>query len=172
MAFILLAGFWESLGGLPSAIAILASAGAGAYLAWRYHRHVSALRATLDFVTATEVASSEWKAAQLLFRRLFPGDANPRPDYSGQIVPTMEGEVTVEAKDVVTISIYLGHFEFVAAAINHDAMDEDLYKAWNKTVVINTWSRAERYVMARREKTGQESLYQDFQKLAEKWMQE
>ena len=83
----------------------------------------------------------------------------------GQIKPNKG----ITPEDVVTLSIYLGHFDFVASAIRHDAMDENLYKAWNKTVVIKTWNVAERYINARREKTGQTSLYEHSEHLAQEW---
>ena len=158
----------ESLGGLTSPIAILLASGIGAILAWAYHRHVSALKSTLDFVIATEVASTEWKQAQSLFARLFPKDANPRPAYAGEIPAKTAGN-GITAEEVAMLSIYLGHFEFVAAAIKMGSMNEKLYKNWNRTVVISTWHHAQRYIEARREKTGQETLYIEFGKLAEKW---
>ena len=119
-------------------------------------------------MTATEVASSEWVKARSLFRKLFPDDVKPRPDYSGQITVTDLGEGHYD-DDIVLVSIYLGHFEFVASAIKHGAIQEDLYKAWNKSAMILTWTAAERYVKARREKNDQPTLYLEFEKLANKW---
>ncbi len=158
----------DSVGWLTSPVAILLASGIGALLAYFYHRHVSALKSTIDFVAATEVASSEWKNAQKLFARLFPKDANPRPDHGGEI-QAGNGDDEPTAEDVAMLSMFLDHFEFVAAAIHNGSMSEKLYKQWSYSRVVNSWRNAERYIEARREKTGQTTLYSEFQKLAEKW---
>lgn len=133
-----------------------------------YQRHVSALKATLDFAIATEVQSTEWKRAQSLFAKLFPKDANPRPDYGGELRSGVGGDGVTE-EEVAMLSIYLGHYEFVAAAIRSGSMNEKLYKRWHKTALVTTWHLAQRYVEARREKRGQETLYVEFETLAKKW---
>ena len=158
----------ESLDALTGPIAILLAAVVGAILAFLYHRHVSALKATLDFAIATEVASTEWKQAQSLFAKLFPKDASPRPDYGGEIRAGVGGHGVTE-EEVAMLSIYLGHYEFVAAAIHSGSMNEKLYKKWHKTAVVKTWYLAQRYIEARREKVNQKTLYIEFERLAKKW---
>ncbi len=158
----------ESVVWLTGPVAILLASAIGALLAYLYHRHVSALKSTIDFVVATEVSSSEWKQAQSLFAKVFPKDANPRPDYSGEIQPG-DDEDELSPEEVAMLSIYLDHFEFVAAAIRNGSMSEKLYKEWNYSRLVNSWHRAERYIGARREKVGQPTLYVEFERLANKW---
>lgn len=144
---------WEVLVFLLSPVAILIAAG----LAWRKHRQVAARDATLKFIAEREIHNPNWLKARLEFlecsqKNNFPKDIQDPAAYSLWLV--------------------LHNYELVAVAIKNKSMDEELYKQWNLTGYINSWKRVASYVHARRQKSGQDTMYCEFEKLATAWSQQ
>lgn len=149
-----------SLACLLTPVAILVSG----FLAWLYHRKISALRATLDFVSRTEVGNPGWRETRSLFIRLASDDGQGLLDLVSPKGPS-------QIDEAVKVALYLSHCEFVAVAIQEGAMDEKMYKKWQRTNYVTTWRDAEAYITARRKNKSHPSMYENFEALAKKWSQ-
>ena len=145
------------MGSALASIAVLVTAG----IAWLYHRHISALRATLNFVTLTEIGDPSWRENRAVFLRLTSGDG------SNLLGLTEPDENQIEK--VTKVSRHLDHCEFVAVAIRKRAMHEKTYKLWQRTSYVDTWVKAQPYIVELRRKRNHETMYENFERLAEKW---
>jgi hypothetical protein len=63
----------------------------------------------------------------------------------------------------------LNNYEFIATGIREDALDEEIYKRLQYSVVIKDWNALSGCVMELRQSTGHRTLFQEFQALAERW---
>ena len=139
--------------------AILASV----FCAWRYHKTISAKRATLDFMLSAQ-RSKDWTEGSVLFGKLTsPGDEQ-------ELLKLVSPKEQSEIEDAVKISAYLNLFELVAVAIKQDAMHEETYKDLQHTRFIKTWKHADAFITAKRNKSGQSTMYKNFEELATRWM--
>lgn len=132
-----------------------------AIAAWLYHRKISIKRSTVDFVLRAELGNSELRAATKEFGGLH---------RSGSLESIAHSTKQEDRQKAVIVSAFLNHFEFVAIAIKEKAMDESIYKQWNRTTYVNTWARAEPYIRARRIANNQHTMYIEFERLARKWL--
>lgn len=133
------------------------------FFAWRYHKTISAKRATLDFMVTAQ-ASKDWTEGNALFGKL---------TASGQERELLElvnpkGQDQIE--NAVKIAAYLNLFELVAVAIKQNAMHEETYKQLQYTRFVKTWRNAHAFITAKRNQKSQPSMYENFEKLANDWM--
>ncbi len=63
----------------------------------------------------------------------------------------------------------LNNYEFIATGIREDALDEEIYKRLQYSVLIKDWTALSGCVMELRQSTGHRTLFQEFQALAERW---
>jgi len=63
----------------------------------------------------------------------------------------------------------LNTYEFTAAAIKEKALDEDLLKRMQYTVILNNWKVLEPFVIVLRNTDKHETLFQEIQLMAERW---
>jgi hypothetical protein len=63
----------------------------------------------------------------------------------------------------------LNNYEFIATGIREDALDEEIFKRVQYSVVIKDWNALSGCVMELRQSTGHRTLFQEFQALAERW---
>lgn len=66
----------------------------------------------------------------------------------------------------------LNNHEFIATGIREDALDEEIYKRLQYSVVMKNWNALSGCVMELRQSTGHRTLFQEFQALAERWHQD
>lgn len=64
--------------------------------------------------------------------------------------------------------LYLNHCELVAEAMQEKAMHEEMYKLCGRTAYVQTWVLARDYVKERRNAPSRKTLYENFQRLAER----
>jgi hypothetical protein len=65
--------------------------------------------------------------------------------------------------------LVLNRYEFIAAAIREEALDEDLFKRMQYTVVIRDWDVLCSFVMELRRLDKHPTLFQEFHWLSERW---
>lgn len=63
----------------------------------------------------------------------------------------------------------LNQIEFIAVGIRLGAFDESVYKELSCNSVIKTWDSACSFVTALRDQTGIQTLFQDLEKLVNRW---
>ena len=131
----------------PAAILI------AAFITWLWHRKIASRDATLKFIAEKEIHNSKWNEAKRKFYDWVKTDS-PKTDSVETLAP---------------IYLVLHHYELVAVGIKNKSVDEKLYKRWNRTSYVNTWKRASSFVHGRREKTGQKTMFCEFEELATKW---
>ena len=141
---------WYLLIFLLSPAAILVAA----WLAWKQHRQVASRDATLKFIADREIYNPEWHKATSEFYKCARDSSFPKDNQD----PTFRSVYRV-----------LQHYELVAVAIKNKSMDADLYKQWALTSFVNNWNRAASWVFARRRKSGQKTMYCEFEALANAW---
>ena len=76
---------------------------------------------------------------------------------------------TIEQKNREAIRVVLNHYELIAVGISKGVLDEKVYRLWFKSSYIKAWQVASTFVMSMREATGQKYLYQEFERMAEKF---
>ena len=69
-----------------------------------------------------------------------------------------------EVKDC--IRILLNRYEFIALGIKNEAFEESIYKDFT-----NTWKKAKPMIMELRRRKEQNTYYQEFELLADRWLQ-
>lgn len=139
-------GWWFLLSLLSPAAILVA-----AFVAWRKHRQIAAQDATLKFIAEWEIYNPEWHQARREFYKCARDSNFPKDNQD----PTFR-----------SVYLVLHHYELVALAIKNKALDEELYKQWSLTSFINNWNRAASYVHSRRQKSGQKTVYCEFESLA------
>ena len=142
-----------------SVIAIVVSVALAGWRLWS-NRTVVARRATLDFVTESEIHSSEWILCAVAFKR-WKTDGH----IEQVIQPVTDGQRT-EAIRILTL---LNHFEFVAIAIERKIIDSETYRDWYGDAYVTYWQQATDLVRALREARGSNTLFSHFEQLARNW---
>ena len=144
---------WESqLLLLLSPAAILIAA----LITWGWHRKIAARDATLKFIAEKEIHNCQWRQA--------------RSDFYSHA----KGSTLSQSQQDSDCSVWLvlHHYELVAVGIETKSLDEKLYKQWNRTNYVKTWKRAASFVDERRDKSGQSTMFCEFEKIATKWERE
>lgn len=149
------ATFW----GLNEVQAILLTATVAAAIAiWGIlsQRAITARQVTLQFIKASESDKDVIKARQRFNDLTMDGDGLgkwARDEHS-------------KSKEAQAIRIVLNEMELIAIAIQRGILDDTTYRRFFKSGVVKTWKHAASYVLARRARTGNDSLYHEFEELA------
>jgi len=133
-----------------------------AIFAWLYHRDISAKRATLEFTANTELGNLAWLQGRKLFGEL-------TGKWTHSLDKNLDRNTDIDSSILI---LYLNHCELVAVAIQEKAMHEEMYKLCGRTAYVQTWVLARDYIKERRNAPGRKTLYENFQRLAERWEQE
>lgn len=72
-------------------------------------------------------------------------------------------------REYLSIMHILNTYEFMAAAIREDALDEELLKRMQYTVILKNWSALEPFVIELRRQDKHPTLFQELQLMAERW---
>ena len=114
----------------------------------------------------SEVGHVEWRKLRHKARELF---------VSNDLDNIAESQKAKYLETRFELGAYLGHYEFIAVAIQNKTMDKKLYEAWNGTGYGIEWEKAKKYVCLRRSvdkksSTGaRSSRYEHFEKLGTEW---
>lgn len=147
---------------IGSPAAILLAAG----VAWRSQHKIAQKKATLDFISKHEINNREWQESVRLFRKLTTGPNHPEP------LMTLLSPTNAQEENRLMISRMLNYYEAVAVAIEQGVISEEIYAKWNRTLYVETWTKAKSYIQARRDRAGQDTAQENFQNVAERWIQE
>lgn len=140
------------------ALTAIAVVGTALY-AKHYHQGISAKRATVDFITRSESGNPTFIEA----RRVFGEISNKGPEALKSLKKNPDNT------KLATVTMYLNHYEVVAIAVGSGALDEDMYKMWNRTVYVQTWKRAHEYIVDARNRKNHPTLLEHFEALAKRW---
>ncbi|MBJ7412503.1 MAG: DUF4760 domain-containing protein [Phenylobacterium sp.] len=117
-------------------------------------RGITARQTTLEFIRNSE-SDEDMIAARATFWRLSRDPAGLGP-WAAQ-------PLTDEFKHVRTV---LNEYEMIAIGIQRGILDDELYRRWYKSGVIRAWNHAAPFVLARRNSTGNEALWHEFEEMA------
>lgn len=117
-------------------------------------RGITARQATLEFMRATE-SDRDMIAARATFNRL--AKAN------GGLGPWAIQPLTKEFKH---IRMVLNEYEMVAIALQRGILDDTIYRRWYRSGIIQTWNYAAPFILTRRNETGNQTLWHEFEELA------
>ena len=126
---------------------------------WIYQTRISARRATLDFISTTEVNSTDWLRMRRTFRLAV------KENFLLELVDPDSSRLEA-ATDVLAM---LNHFELVAVGIENGGLDKKMYAAWYQTGYVKTWNQASSFVDKLRTNRNQTTLFSNFRSLAEEW---
>lgn len=133
-------------------------------LAWWYNQRLVSLRATLDYISNTEVTSDQW----LRLRKEISVLKN-----SGSLVAVLgANEDEEQTENIATICTYLNHFELTAVGINHGIINKKLYAEWFRGAYIQTWKHSQSFITELRTTRKHNKLFEQFEDLASEWMKE
>ena len=133
-------------------------------LAWWYNHHLASLRATLDYISTTEVTSDQWLTLRKEIAEL---------KKAGSLVAVLGASKEEEKSgDVATICTFLNHFELTAVGVKHGIINKKLYSEWFRGAYINTWQDAKSFITELRSRKAQDSLFVEFEDLAKEWIKE
>lgn len=116
---------------------------ASAIIAWRSLRNTRAVakqRATLDLIEKAESTDH--------YRRLSTAFARARRENKFAILndpPTPDDRELRQA-----VLDYFNHYELVAIGIDHDILDETIYRAWMQSHVVMEWNAAAVFIQNER----------------------
>ncbi len=131
-------------------------------LAWWYNQRLVSLRATLDYISNTEVTSDQW----LRLRKEIAVLKN-----SGSLVAVLgANEDEEQTENIATICTYLNHFELTAVGINHGIINKKLYAEWFRGAYIQTWKDSQSFITELRTRRKHNKLFEQFEDLASEWM--
>jgi hypothetical protein len=71
--------------------------------------------------------------------------------------------------DCKNILLLLNNYEFIAAGIRESALDEDIYKRVQYSVLVKDWDALSGFVMEFRRIEERPTLFQEFEYLAKRW---
>ena len=111
---------------LVLAASILATA-LGVWWQMRRHRHIAALRATIDLIVHQEIHNPEWSRLVVTAEGVMANER--RWDL---LFDEDAGDPLAQEKLAAVLTV-LNHYEVVAVAIAAGAIDEKLYKRWQTT---------------------------------------
>lgn len=134
----------------------LAIIGAG-FWGWKKHHQIVVRNFTVQFIADKEVDDPEWRAASALFAQ------------HGKTLDKFFTDSGTNYESKMQMHRFLNHHEFVALAIRNHAMDEQAFKEWRGSHVVEVWQQISTYVHSKRDKNGQKNLYRELEWLAQRW---
>ena len=117
---------------------------------------------TVDFVIKAETASPSFQCAKRVFGQVSSGGPDALKALSSR-------ESDEQISQLSEVTAYLNHCELVAVAIKSGALDETMYKMWNRSAYVLGWTRAHEYVADERRNKNHETLWKNFEDLAKQW---
>jgi hypothetical protein len=115
-------------------------------------------RATIELMLSQNSDPELKKATNFIKERHRTGETN-----LAVYIDNRKGE------EYLMLVYLLNTYEFTAAAIKENALDEDLLKRMQYTVILKNWKVLEPFVMVLRDKDKHDTLFQEIQMMAERW---
>ena len=89
-------------------------------------------------------------------------------DPNGSIKDLLQAEQE-NSDAAVAVKYVLNHWERVCVGINEGIYHEEMLRQANRTNVVDLYQKSKPFIDAVRHKTGKNTFYKDFEKLALKW---
>lgn len=143
--------------GMNEVQAVIAAAAVATVIAiWAIfsQRAIAARNATIEFIRYGESDRDVIKA-HATFARLARDPAGLAPWAAQQT-----------SKEFTCIKIVLNHYELVAIAIERGTFDDRTFRRWYLRGVVSAWNAAAPFVLARRNSTGNQALWHEFEEMA------
>lgn len=137
---------------------LLSGAGAATVAVWGIftQRAIARRRTTFDHIAASDQDGDVIKARNKFIELAkAPGGLAPWADENKE-----------QTDEVQSIKLVLNDFELISIGIQRGIIDAKLYQRWFKSGVIRHWKYAEPFVSALRTRTGNDSLFHEFQEMA------
>ncbi len=119
-------------------------------------RAIARRRATFDHISRTE-ADADFIAARRKFVELA---------RSGEGLVKWADKDKEKTEEAQSIKLVLNDFELVAIGIQRGIIDEEFYKRWFKSSVVQYWGHAQPFVAELRRRTSNGMLYYEFEQMA------
>ena len=117
-------------------------------------RDITARQATISFIRTSE-ADRDMIEARNVFSRHSRDEAGLGP---WALRPLSD--------EFAKIKMVLNEYEMVAIGIQRGAFDDGTYKLWYKSGVLAAWNSAAPFILARRNATGNQALWYEFEEMA------
>jgi hypothetical protein len=144
-------GFWVQTG------ALVISAAAAVWLIWASDKS-QRRRATIQLVIHQKLDEKLQKAKDILF--------SLHKDNATNFARYLEDPTSPEYDAIFAV---LNNYEFIASGIHEDALDGELFKRLQYSVLIKDWEALCPLVMELRNQVRRETLFQEFEALAVNW---
>ncbi|MEX2241473.1 MAG: DUF4760 domain-containing protein [Burkholderiales bacterium] len=152
------AQFSQDYGPFITAGAIFIS-GAIAAIAIVHNLRIARKRATIDLVMHERLNKTNLDA-----RGIVLGLHEAEAEFVGYAL--RDKASTEEAKAILVV---LNFYEFAAAGIRDGAFDEAMFRRMQYSMVLRDWGALEGFVRELRKARGSDTLFCEFQRLAESW---
>ena len=139
----------------------------GVFLGWSVQWRIAQVRATIDFISRHEVSNPNWQATVQGFTEL-----TKDPNHPQALIELLDPQDDEQLHRRLAVSSLLNHFEMVAVGIENEAFSAAIYKDWGRSTYVETWKKAESYIIERRNEAARPTAYIHFEKLAREWSAE
>ena len=136
--------------------AILFVAGLVAIWGVYAQKGIARRRATLDFIAQQE-ADKDLIAAHDIFVNISASGKDSMHKYAKKSKEN--------SKETQKIKLVLNQFELVSIGIQSGILDYDMYKKWNRSHVLISWTRAAPFIEELRSRMNNDKLYCEFEYL-------
>lgn len=143
--------------GLNEVSAVVLTAGLAALIAiWGIlsQRTITARASTLEFIRNSE-SDHDMIKARAEFAKL-----SRDPDGLGKWATQQNSD------EFKHIRMTLNEYEMVAIGIQRGIFEDTIYRRWHQSGVIRAWKAAAPFVFARRNSTGNDALWHEFEEMA------
>ena len=136
----------------------------------QHQRRLTAQRATLEFISETEINNRDWIELRSLFADM--RKKHRLMDLTTALAKHLEDGAEFpgkQRKKLIEVTTFLNHYELAASGVNHDIIDEELYSEWTRSSLIRVWKDAEAFVVELRRVRGSPKAYCQLEELADSW---
>jgi hypothetical protein len=74
-----------------------------------------------------------------------------------------------QSPEAIAIRTVLNDYELIAIGIERGTMDDLTYQRWFRSAVVKDWRQASPYIMAVRNRTGNDALFHEFEEMARRY---
>lgn len=145
-----------------SPIAILVSAGAGAWFAKKTidaQRGMARKRATLDVLIKLE-SDEYYQKVSATFR-----DVRDGPGLDSLVNPRSEREKS----ELLDVQSFLNHYELICVGIIECTLDEAFLYQWFRGTFIHHWHDSKSFVEKVRDSSKNRNIFQQYERFADAW---
>ncbi len=144
-------GLWIQTGAIFVSAAI-------ALIAIVYSRRIASKRTSIDLLLHEETDGLYAKQVSE-FNRII---------RAGNIIQFLAAD-KLSGDEVTIIRNVLNRYELLAIGIFEKSINENIYKRWTRSRLVDDWIKCKPFIMEIRRQTERQTIYCEFEKLARKW---